>query len=72
MDTTLDREVAICGFPEASPVRFLANHGPEPGTGRPQDTGTMWLIYGVIAMSSTVMLILARGWIGKDFKTRAN
>ncbi len=32
----------------------------------------MWLIYGFIAMSSTVMLILARGWVGKDFKTKAD
>lgn len=50
---------------------FLANYCPEPSTGRPQDTGTMWLIYGLIAISSTVLLILARGWIGKDFKTKS-
>jgi MFS family permease len=51
---------------------FLANYCPEPSTGQPQDTGTMWLIYGFIAISSTVMLILARGWIGKDFKTKSD
>jgi len=25
-----------------------------------------------IAMTSTVMLFLAKGWIGKDFKTKAD
>lgn len=51
---------------------FLARYCPEPANGAPQDTGTMWLIYGVIAMSSCVLLVLARGWIGKDFKTKAD
>jgi len=36
----------------------------------PQDTQTMWFIYSCIAISSTVMLILAKGWLGKDFKTK--
>jgi hypothetical protein len=31
----------------------------------------MWLIYGLIAMSSTVLLILARPWLGKDFKEKS-
>jgi len=35
------------------------------------NTQTMWLIYACIAMASPVLLILARGWIGKDFKTKA-
>ncbi len=35
------------------------------------NTETMWLIYACIAMCSTVLLILARNWIGKDFKTKA-
>lgn len=38
----------------------------------PQNTEFMWLIYGCIAMSSTVMLILAKNWVGKDFKTKAD
>ena len=33
---------------------------------------TMWLVYGLIAISSTVMLILAKPWAGKDFKTKAD
>ena len=31
----------------------------------------MWLIFGVIAMGSFVLLVLAKNWIGKDFKTKA-
>ena len=50
---------------------FLATYCPDPATGLPQDSGTMWTIHGCIALSSTVLLILARGWLGKDFKTKA-
>jgi hypothetical protein len=46
---------------------FLANYVPKEGT---INSEFMWLIYGLIAVSSTVMLVLARGWIGKDFKTK--
>lgn len=35
------------------------------------NTETMWLIYALIAMGSTAMLLLAKGWLGKDFKTKA-
>ncbi|HCF60347.1 MAG TPA: hypothetical protein DFS52_20400 [Myxococcales bacterium] len=31
----------------------------------------MWLYFGIIAMGSTVMLIAARRWVGKDFRTKA-
>jgi MFS family permease len=48
---------------------FLARYCPEEG---PAHTETMWLIYAGIAMFSTVMLILAKGWLGKDFKTKAD
>ncbi len=47
----------------------LARWCPEPGKG-PNHSGTMWLIFGVVAMMSTVLLILAKGWLGKDFKTK--
>jgi len=48
---------------------FLQRYCPEEG---PTNTETMWLIYALIAVSSTVLLILAKGWIGKDFKTKAD
>ncbi len=37
----------------------------------PKDTETMWLIFGIIALVSPVLLVLAKGWVGKDFKTKA-
>ncbi|MBI5488244.1 MAG: MFS transporter [Deltaproteobacteria bacterium] len=47
---------------------FLANYCPDEGA---MATETMWLIYGLIAMSSTVLLIVARPWLGKDFKEKS-
>lgn len=38
----------------------------------PKNTEIMWLIFGCIAITSTVMLVVAKGWIGKDFKTKAD
>ncbi len=32
----------------------------------------MWLIYGLIAMSSTVLLVVAKPWVGKGLKTGAS
>ncbi len=49
---------------------FLMRYCPEPGKGE-QQTTTMWLVYACIAMSSSVMLFLAKGWVGKSFKTKA-
>ncbi len=48
---------------------FLEQYCPAEGD---RQTGTMWLIYACIAMASTVLLILAKGWVGKDFKTKAD
>jgi proton-dependent oligopeptide transporter, POT family len=36
----------------------------------PKDTQTMWFIFGCIAIVSPILLILAKPWIGKDFKTK--
>ncbi len=47
---------------------FLQRYCPAAG---PQDTRTMWFIYACIAMASTVLLIGARNWLGRDFKTKA-
>lgn len=46
----------------------LATWCPEGG---PNRSGTMWLVFGFVAMMSTVMLLLAKGWLGKDFKTKS-
>jgi len=37
----------------------------------PKNTQLMWLIFGCIAVLSTLMLLAAKGWVGKDFKTKA-
>lgn len=34
-------------------------------------TRTMWLIFGCIAMVSPIGLLLAKPWVGKDFKTKS-
>ncbi len=36
------------------------------------DTRTMWFVFATIAMLSTFLLIVAKGWIGRDFKTKAD
>jgi hypothetical protein len=38
----------------------------------PKNTESMWFIFGCIAIMSTVFLVLAKGWVGKDFKTKAD
>jgi POT family proton-dependent oligopeptide transporter len=48
---------------------FLQRYCPAAG---PQDTRTMWLIYGLIAITSTVLLVAARNWLGRDFKTKSD
>jgi POT family proton-dependent oligopeptide transporter len=48
---------------------FLQNYCPE---GAPAKSEIMWLIYGCIAVCSTILLLLAKPWIGKDFKTKAD
>lgn len=47
---------------------MIEKYCPEVGAKDPQ---TMWFIFGCIAMVSTVLLILAKSWVGKDFKTKA-
>ena len=44
--------------------RYCAETGPK-------NTEFMWLIFACIAMVSPILLIMAKGWIGKDFKTKA-
>ena len=40
---------------------MISKYVPAEG---PKDPQAMWLIFGVIAMVSTVLLVLARGWLG--------
>jgi hypothetical protein len=40
------------------------------GLGKMEPT-TLWFISACIAMLSCILLVLAKGWIGKDFKTKA-
>jgi len=47
---------------------MLQKYVPSEG---PRNPEAMWLIFAVIAMSSTVMLIVAKGWVGRGFKTKA-
>lgn len=37
----------------------------------PKQTEFMWFVFGCIAIVSPVLLLAARGWIGRDFKSRA-
>ena len=48
---------------------LIAKYVPAEGFKNPEK---LWLISACIAMLSTVMLVIARGWIGKDFKTKAD
>ncbi len=44
---------------------FLMHYVPEDGI---QDSGTMWLWYGLTAMITPIMLILASRWMKKSFR----
>ena len=48
---------------------FLLNYCPQEGE---VHTETMWLVYACIAMVSTVVLVVAKPWVGKDFQTKAD
>jgi dipeptide/tripeptide permease len=46
----------------------LARWCPDPAKGA-LNTTPMWLIFGGVAMLTSVLLVLAKGWLGKDFRT---
>ncbi len=50
---------------------FLMHYCPEGMPPAMLHTGSMWFIYGCIAIVSPIGLILARGWMLKGFKTKA-
>jgi len=43
----------------------IARFCPKPGLGLSMRTGTMWLLYALIAMVSPIALVLARKWMAK-------
>jgi dipeptide/tripeptide permease len=49
---------------------FLARFVPDKGG--QMNPERMWFYYGVIAVSSSVILLLVKGWLGKGFKTKAD
>jgi POT family proton-dependent oligopeptide transporter len=49
--------------------RLIAKYIPAEGF---KDPETLWLFSACIAIMSTVLLLLAKRWIGKDFKTKAD
>lgn len=48
--------------------QMLERFCPKEGLRDPQ---TMWFVFGCIAIASPIMLIMAKGWVGRDFKTKS-
>jgi dipeptide/tripeptide permease len=48
----------------------LARWCPDPAKG-PLNTAPMWMLFGSVAMLTSILLILAKGWLGKGFKVTA-
>jgi POT family proton-dependent oligopeptide transporter len=49
---------------------FLMHYCPAGVPPEAMNTGTMWFIYGIIAMVTPVALVIARPWMLKGFKTK--
>ncbi len=47
--------------------KMIEHYCPAVGS---KDTGTMWLIFGAIAVCTPLLLILSRSWMLKGFKTK--
>jgi POT family proton-dependent oligopeptide transporter len=45
----------------------LARWCPDPAKGT-LNTETMWLVFGAVAMLTSILLVLAKGWLGKGFR----
>ena len=50
---------------------FVATYIPKPETGQPIHSGTLWFIYGLIAITSPVALWLAKNWMQKGMREKA-
>ena len=48
--------------------RMMDHFCPAEGV---KNTEMMWLIFACIAMVSSIVLVIAKPWVGKDFKTKA-
>ncbi len=46
---------------------MMDRYCPDQG---PKDTETMWLIFGFIAITSPIMLIVAKSWMGKQLEAK--
>lgn len=51
---------------------FLMNYCPMDSMPEAMNTETMWLIYGLIAIISPIGLVLAKRWMVKGFKDKAD
>jgi len=51
---------------------MMSRYCPDPELGRPLNTEFMWFVFGCIAITSPILLLLAKRWVGKDFKTKAD
>jgi POT family proton-dependent oligopeptide transporter len=47
---------------------MMDKYCPDDG---PKDTETMWLIYAIIAITTPIMLIIAKRWMGKQLEEKA-
>ncbi|NOZ86209.1 MAG: MFS transporter [Deltaproteobacteria bacterium] len=50
---------------------FVATYLPKPETGEATRSGTLWLIYALIALISPIALVFAKGWMNRGMQTRA-
>jgi len=51
---------------------FLEKYCPKGVLPEDMHTGTMWFIYGVIAIITPISLMIAKNWMMKGFKTKAS
>ena len=51
---------------------FLMNFCPHGTPPSDMNTETMWLIYGLIAIISPIGLLIAKKWMKKGFKVKAD
>jgi POT family proton-dependent oligopeptide transporter len=50
---------------------FVSAYLPLPESGLPTRSGHMWLIYGIIAMVSPIVLLFVKKWMVKGMKGKS-